>query len=66
MPVIEVKMWKGGDDEIKAKIIRQITDIFISIGVLASAETVLLTEFSKKNWREEGKPISITPHNSQF
>lgn len=60
MPVIEVKMWEGRDDKLKAKIIKDITDIFVSTGVPASAVTVLLTEYPKKNWGEGGKPANIT------
>lgn len=59
MPVIEVKMWEGRDEKMKAKIISGITNVFVSIGVPASAVTVLLTEYSKCNWGQEGKPSNI-------
>ncbi|MFH0896940.1 MAG: tautomerase family protein [Candidatus Bathyarchaeota archaeon] len=60
MPVIEVKMWEGREDKLKAKIIKDITDAFVSIGVSANAVTVILTEYSKKNWGEGGKLASLT------
>ncbi len=56
MPVVEVKMWEGRNEETKAKIIRGITDVFVSLGTPASAVTVILTEYPKTNWGEEGKP----------
>ena len=55
MPVVEVKMWEGRTEETKAKIISGITDVFVSLGTPASAVTVILTEYSKKNWGEAGK-----------
>jgi len=60
MPVVEVKMWEGRDDKTKAKIIKGITDVFVSLGVPASAVTVILTEYAKTNWGHEGKPSSAT------
>lgn len=56
MPVVEVKMWEGRTEETKARIIRGITDVFVSLGTPASAVTVILTEYSKMNWGQEGKP----------
>ena len=56
MPVVEVKMWEGRDDKAKATIIKGITDVFVSLGTPASAVTVILTEFPKKNWGQNGKP----------
>lgn len=58
MPVVEVKMWEGRDEKLKAKIVKDITDVFVSIGVPASAVTVILTDYSKKNWGEGGKLCS--------
>ena len=58
MPVVEVKMWIGRDDKTKEKIIKGITDVFISLGTPASAVTVILTEYSKTNWGSEGKPAT--------
>ncbi len=56
MPVVEVKMWEGRNEEAKARIIQGITDVFVSLGTPASAVTVILTEYSKTNWGQEGKP----------
>jgi len=60
MPVVEVKMWIGRDDKAKEKIIKGITDVFISLGTPASAVTVILTEYPKTNWAQGGKPASAT------
>ena len=60
MPVVEVKMWEGRDDQVKAAIIKGITDLFVSLGTPASAVTVILNEFPKKNWGESGKLASAT------
>ena len=53
-------MWEGRSDEMKAKIIKGITDVFVSLGLPASAVTVILTEYSKKNWGSGGKAASAT------
>lgn len=58
MPVIEVKMWTGRDDQTKEKIIKGITEVFVSLGTPASAVTVILTEYNKTNWGSGGKPAS--------
>ena len=50
MPVIEVKMWEGRDEITKTAIIKGITEVFVSLGTPANAVTVILSEFSKKNW----------------
>jgi len=55
MPVVEVKMWEGRDEKTKTAIIKGITDVFVSLGTPVNAVTVILSEFSKKNWGEAGK-----------
>ena len=58
MPVAEVKMWEGRDEVTKRKIIEGITDVFVSLGTPSSAVTVILTEYPKKNWGQNGKPAA--------
>ena len=58
MPLVEVKMWEGRDSVMKGKIIKGITDVFVSLGTPASVVTVILTEYSKENWGQGGKPAA--------
>jgi len=55
LPVIEVKMWAGRTEEVKAKIVKEITEVFTRMGVPAQGVTVILVEIPKSNWGEAGK-----------
>ena len=56
MPIVEVKLWEGRDERTKAKIIKGIKDVLTSLKIPASAVTVIITEYSKKNWGQGGDP----------
>ncbi|MEM1550204.1 MAG: tautomerase family protein, partial [Candidatus Methanomethylicia archaeon] len=42
MPVVHVYMWAGRTPEVKEKIIKGITEVFVNLGVPAEAVTVIL------------------------
>jgi 4-oxalocrotonate tautomerase len=56
MPVIEVKMWEGRSKEDKAKIIKQITQTFVEMGVPEESVHVIIYDIPKMNWGSRGKP----------
>jgi 4-oxalocrotonate tautomerase len=56
MPVIEVHMWAGRSTERKKKIIKGITDVFVSDGADPASVTVILHDVNKSDWGMAGKP----------
>ncbi|MEM2452677.1 MAG: 2-hydroxymuconate tautomerase family protein [Candidatus Methanomethylicia archaeon] len=60
MPVVHVYMWAGRTPEVKEKIIKGITEVFVNLGVPAEAVTVILHDVEKSNWGIAGKPASKT------
>ena len=60
MPVVEVKMWSGRTEKQKAEIIKEITEVFVSRGVPASAVTVIIFDLDKTNWGHGGVPVTST------
>ena len=58
IPVVEIKMWIGRDDTVKEKIVKGITDVFVSLGTPENAVTIILTEYPKSNWAHGGKLAS--------
>jgi len=58
MPIVEVKLWEGRDNSTKRKLIEGITEVFTSLGTPATAVTVILTEYPKSNWGQNGKPAA--------
>jgi len=58
MPVIHVNVWEGFEQE-KVKIaIRDITNVFVSLGVPEHAVEVLVHEIKKTHWGIGGEPAS--------
>jgi 4-oxalocrotonate tautomerase len=55
MPVVRVDMWEGRTAEMKAKLIKDITEVFTEIGVPSAAVTVIITDVPKTNWGTGGK-----------
>jgi 4-oxalocrotonate tautomerase len=56
LPVIEVKMWAGRSEADKAKIIKELTEVFTRMGVPQQNVWVILQEIPKNNWGISGKP----------
>jgi 4-oxalocrotonate tautomerase len=58
MPVVHVNVWKGFGKE-KAKIvIRDITKVFVNLGVPEHAVEVIIHEILKTHWGIGGEPAS--------
>ncbi|NOR21197.1 MAG: 4-oxalocrotonate tautomerase [Candidatus Aminicenantes bacterium] len=58
MPVVHVNVWEGFGQE-KAKIaIRDITKVFVNLGVPAHAVEVIVHEIQKTHWGIGGEPAS--------
>ncbi|RLI15728.1 4-oxalocrotonate tautomerase [Candidatus Bathyarchaeota archaeon] len=58
MPVIYVSVWEGfGEERIKT-VIKNITKVFVDLGVPAHAVEVIVQEIPKTHWGIEGEPAS--------
>jgi 4-oxalocrotonate tautomerase len=55
MPVVRVDMWEGRTAEVKEKLIKGITKVFIEIGVPPAGVTVIINDVPKTNWGTSGK-----------
>ncbi len=58
MPVVHVNVWEGfGEKRIKA-VIKNITKVFVDLGVPGHAVEVIVHEIPKTNWGIGGEPAS--------
>ena len=58
MPVIHVNVWEGfGQEKVKIAI-RDITKVFVSLGVPQHAVEVIVHEVKKTHWGIGGEPAS--------
>jgi len=58
MPIVHVKVWKGfGEKRIKT-LIKNITKVFVDLGVPAHAVEVIVHEIPKTHWGIGGEPAS--------
>ena len=58
MPIVHVNVWKGfGEERIKT-VIKNITKVFVDLGVPAHAVEVIVHEIPKTNWGIGGEPAS--------
>lgn len=58
MPVVHVNFWKGvGQEKVKI-MIRNITQVFVDLGVPAHAVEVIVHEIPKTHWGIGGQPAS--------
>lgn len=59
MPIVNISLLEGRDDEAKAKLIGAVTDAIVdSIGAPRTAIRVLLTEVPPAHWGTAGVPKS--------
>jgi 4-oxalocrotonate tautomerase len=58
MPVITVDMWEGRTLEQKKKLVKGLTDAFVSIGTPAESVHIILNDHAKSNWAQSGKLAS--------
>lgn len=58
MPIIEVNVWKGFGEEKTKKVIKEITEVFVNLGIPEQAVEVLVNEIPKTHWGIGGEPAS--------
>jgi 4-oxalocrotonate tautomerase len=58
MPVVHVHMWKGIKEENVRKVISGITQVFVKLGIPATAVEVLIHEVPKAHWGIGGEQAS--------
>jgi 4-oxalocrotonate tautomerase len=58
MPVVIVEMWEGRTLEQKKKLVKGITDAFVSIGTPPDKVEIILKDNQKSNWGQDGKLAS--------
>lgn len=62
MPLVEISMFEGRDDETKERIIREVTEAMVrTSGAPAEAVTIIIRDVPKSDWARAGKPYSKTP-----
>ena len=59
MPVIQVNVWKGISQEKIEYIIKNITKVFVDLGVPADAVSVIVYEIPKEHWGEGGDTCAV-------
>jgi 4-oxalocrotonate tautomerase len=58
MPIVHVYMWAGRSEEVKEKLIEDLTKVFVNLGIPAEAVTVVIHDIPKTNWGIAGKQAS--------
>ncbi|MCK4365159.1 MAG: tautomerase family protein [Thermoplasmatales archaeon] len=58
MPIIQVNVWKGFGDEKAKKVIKEITKVFVNLGIPEQAVEVIVNEIPKTHWGISGEPAS--------
>jgi 4-oxalocrotonate tautomerase len=61
MPLVEISLWPGRSPDVKAKIIREVTDAVVrTTGAPPEAVEVIIRDTPKTDWGHGGKPFSET------
>ena len=61
MPLVEISLWPGRAPDVKARIIREVTDaVARTTGAPPEAVEVIIREVPKTDWGLSGKPFSET------
>jgi len=58
MPIVRVNVWEGFGKEKAKAVIRNITQVFVDLGVPAYAVEVIVHEIPKSHWGIGGEPAS--------
>lgn len=58
MPQVIIETWPMAD-EMKAEVIKKITEVFVGMHIPAEAVTVVLHEVPKENWGSAGEQHSV-------
>jgi 4-oxalocrotonate tautomerase len=62
MPLVEISMFEGRDDETKERIISEVTDALVrTSGAPAEAVTIIIRDVPRSDWARGGTPYSKTP-----
>ena len=58
MPIVHVNVWEGFGQEKTKTVIKNITKVFVDLGVPAHAVEVIVHEIPKSHWGIGGTPAS--------
>ena len=58
MPIVHVNVWEGFGREKAKTVIRNITKVFVDLGIPANAVKVIVHEIPKSYWGIGGEPAS--------
>jgi len=58
MPVVHVNVWEGFGQERAKTVIKNVTQVFVDLGIPAHAVEVLVHEVKKSHWGIAGEPAS--------
>ena len=58
MPVVHVNVWEGFGQEKAKTVIRDITKVFVDLGIPAYAVHIVVHEIQKSHWGVAGEPAS--------
>ena len=61
MPLVEISMWPGRDEDTKETMMKEVTDAVVrTSGAPPEAVTVIIREVPKADWARAGVPYSKT------
>ncbi len=58
MPIVHVNVWEGFGQEKAKTVIKNITKVFVDLGIPAHAVEVIVHEIPKSHWGIGGAPAS--------
>lgn len=58
MPIVNVDVWEGFGRENAKTVIRNVTQVFVDLGIPAHAVEVVVHEIPKSHWGIAGEPAS--------
>ncbi|MHA1785351.1 MAG: tautomerase family protein [Candidatus Helarchaeota archaeon] len=58
LPLVQVYLWEGFKEEGVKKVIKEITDVFVNMGIPQQAVEVIVQIIPKSHWGIDGKPAT--------
>jgi 4-oxalocrotonate tautomerase len=58
MPIVHVNVWKGFGEEKTKTVIKEMTKVFVELGIPAQAVEVIVHEIPKSHWGIGGETAS--------
>ena len=58
MPIVQVYVWKGFGEEKTKTVIKNITKVFVNLGIPEQAVEIVVNEIPKTHWGIGGEPAS--------